>query len=287
MRHTRLTSKIIKSYETQLRQEEKSPNTIKKYMRDIMHFYDYLPANKIITRKLVIDFKQNISDTYTPSSVNTMLVSVNLFLDYLGLPSYRVKLLKIQRTVFYEEDKGLNKEEYLELLGAAKEIQNERLYMLVQTICATGIRVSELPFITVEALKIGKAVIRNKGKLRVIYISKELSEILLQYCCSNHIQGGSIFVTKSGRPIDRSNIWRDMQRLCEAAKVAAEKGHPHNLRHLFALTHYNMQKDIVRLASLLGHTSIETTRIYTMTTGGECMESLSQLDLTSGYSLME
>lgn len=280
MKNDKLSLEKLNLYETHLRQEEKSPNTIKKYMRDVRLLYDYLPADKIITRKSMLDFKQCISTLYAPSSANTILVAVNLFLVYLNLPNYRVKLFKIQRAVFYEEEKGLTRDEYLKLLGTAKAKQNERFYMLLQTICSTGIRVSEHPFITVESLKNGKAVIHNKGKLRIIYISKELCTILLQYCQAHNIHTGSIFVTRNGKPLDRSNIWRDMQKLCKTADIASEKGHPHNLRHLFALTHYDMQKDIVRLASLLGHNSIETTRIYTMTTGNECMESLSQLNLT-------
>lgn len=196
-----------------------------------------------------------------------MLSSINSFFEYNEWFDCKVKALKIQKQTFSAEDKELTKGEYQKLLEAAKQIENQRLYYLMQTICSTGIRVSELKFITVEAVKSRQARINCKGKVRMIWLSGELCRVLLMYIKENNIKSGSVFQTRTGKPLNRSNIWSDMKKLCKLAGVSEKKVFPHNLRHLFARTYYSLQKDIVRLADILGHSNVNTTRIYTMESG--------------------
>ncbi len=278
MKRAKLSLKTIKKYKDFLYEEERSTSTINKYMRDIRAFYEYLPEDKMITKEVLVAYKQSLADKkYKISSINSMLVAINGLLEFMNLSSFKLKLHKLQRNVICEEE--LSKEEYKRLLEAALRKENERLYMLLQTICGTGIRVSEHQYITVESLKEGKSVVHNKGKTRVIFIPDKLRKILILYCKQEKILSGPVFVTKRGNPMDRSNIWVAMKKLCEDAKVDGKKVYPHNLRHLFALTYYRMQKDVVRLADILGHSNIETTRIYTMTSGKEYQKSLSKMDL--------
>ena len=206
-----------------------------------------------------------------------MLAALNQFFEYNGWLERKIKELKIQKRVFLEESKELSKDEYKRLVNAARKQKNERLYVLLQAICSTGIRVSEHRYITVQALKDGYAQIYNKGKVREIFFSDDLKRILLKYCHKNKIENGAIFVTRSGRPLDRSNIWKAMKDLCDDAKVERSKVYPHNLRHLFAVTYYNLKKDIARLADLLGHSSMDTTRIYTMSSGREFKRYFDQM----------
>lgn len=278
MKRAKLSVKTIKKYKDFLYEEERSISTINKYMRDIRAFYEYLPEDKIITKEILVAYKQSLADKkYKISSINSMLVAINGLLEFMNLSSFKLKLHKLQRNVICEEE--LSKEEYKRLLEAALRKENERLYMLLQTICGTGIRVSEHQYITVESLKEGKSIVHNKGKTRVIFIPDKLRKILILYCKQEKILSGPIFVTRRGNPMDRSNIWVAMKKLCEDAKVDGKKVYPHNLRHLFALTYYRMQKDVVRLADILGHSNIETTRIYTLTSGKEYQKSLSKMDL--------
>lgn len=280
MKKVKLSVRILQKYRKSLQQEERSIATIEKYLRDITSYYEYLPEDKIITKENLLEYKQVLSDKgYKVSSINSMLVAINRMLLFVNLPSLRVKLHKIQRSVFYNENREMTKGEYKKLLVAAKENQDERLYMLLQTICATGIRVSEHQYITVESLQQGKVTVLNKGKRRDIFFPKELKKLLIRYCKVMDIKSGSIFITKNGKPLNRSNIWTMMKELCKIANVEAKKVFPHNLRHLFALTYYRITKDIIRLADLLGHASVNTTRIYTMIDGKECQRSLSKLDL--------
>lgn len=271
---------ILRRYREYLYNEERSKATIEKYMRDVTLFYEYLKdGDKEITKEVLVTYKNRLSDKYMVSSINSMLASLNGLLEFMGLGNLKLKLHKVQRSVFNEEEKELTKNEYKRLLDTALKNGDERLYMLLQTICGTGIRVSEHRYITVESLNEGKAVVRNKGKVRVIFIPMELKKMLKDYCRKEKIMRGPVFITKYGRPMDRSNIWNAMKKLCKGAKVSEKKVFPHNLRHLFALTYYRLQKDVVRLADILGHASIETTRTYTMTTGRECQRSLSKMDL--------
>ena len=270
----------LKNFRQSLVTAEKSEATIEKYMRDVNLFAGWLFENKSqpenetgndllsqITSNNLKSFKEYLLKRYSPKSANSVLSSLNKLLDFLGLSGLKLKTVKIQRSLFFEKDKELTKQEYERLLKASRDKNNQRLYYLMQTICSTGIRVSELKFITVEAIEKKTAVINLKGKIRTVLLSKQLCKILKEYAKSNNIKSGSIFVTKTGRPLDRSNLWHDMKKLCESANVKKEKVFPHNLRHLFARTYYNIQKDIVRLADILGHSNIETTRIYTMESG--------------------
>lgn len=281
MENTVLTMDIIQSFKEHLFAEEKSQSTINKYSRDAIHFYEFLGEEKTLNKNILIAYKQSLVEKYKITTTNSMLTSVNILLEYLSLGKFKLKLYKVQRKIFYEEEKELTKIEYQRLLDKSLEQDNQRLYMLMQTICSTGIRVSEHRFITVEALDVGKATIHNKGKIRIIFIPKKLRKMLREYCKGADIASGSIFVTKKGKPLDRSNIWRDMQKLCKDANVDSKKVFPHNLRHLFAITYYRLQKDVIRLADILGHSSVETTRIYTMATELECSMSIENMGLVS------
>lgn len=270
---------IIENYRKHLYAEERSKATISKYMRDIKHFYDYLPQDKEITKEKLVVYKQSLLDVYKVTSINSMLASLNGLLVFMKLDYLKLKFYKVQRKIFSSNESELSKAEYKRLLEAAKEKKNKRLYMLLQTICGTGIRVSEHKYITVESLKNGQAMVNNKGKSRIIFIHKKLRKLLQNYCRKENIISGPIFITKNGKPLDRSNIWVAMKKLCEDANVDRKKVFPHNLRHLFALTYYRLFKDIVRLADILGHSSIETTRVYTITSGLECQKNLMKLNL--------
>lgn len=272
---------FVKDYQTYLLSEERSTKTIEKYLRDIHKFYDFMDGDILITKTKVLEFKEMLTKNYKPASTNSILVALNGFWDFLSFHELKVKLLKMQRRIICDEAKELTKAEYNRLLQSAKEKKNKRLYVLLQTICSTGIRVSEHRYLTVESLKEGRAYINNKGKIRIIFIQKKLRKMLSSYCKEEHITTGPIFITRSGKALDRSNIWTMMKDLCVDAKVERTKVFPHNLRHLFAFTYYRLEKDLVRLADILGHSSIETTRIYTMTTGIEYERQLSRLDLIS------
>ncbi len=263
----------IQNFENYLYEEEKSKATIEKYMRDVRAFEVFL-CGKEPSKCELIRYKKSIAESYAPASVNSMLVSVNAFLKFTGRTDACVKLVKIQRQIFASEKKELTAAEYRRLLSAARDT---RLALVIQTVCETGIRVSELKYITVEAVGEGKAVVDCKNKTRVIFIPSPLRKVLLAYIKKSDLKAGSVFITKSGKPLDRSNIWREMKALCERAKVSADKVFPHNLRHLFARTFYAIERDIVRLADLLGHSSIDTTRIYTMESGKRHIFSLEKI----------
>ena len=274
----KITKKLIKKFRRYLIEEEKAAATVEKYIRDINVFADWL-GDKALDKETVLTYKENLTKNYAPASVNSILASLNSFFTFNEWYHLRVKNLKIQRQIFVNKDKELTKAEYERLLTAAKSKGNEQLYFLMQTICATGIRVSELRYITVESLNAQKAQINLKGKMRVIIIPKELCKMLLQYSKEHKITNGSVFVSKNGKALDRSNIWKMMKALCESAGVSREKVFPHNLRHLFARTFYSLQKDIVRLADILGHSSVNTTRIYTMETGETHRRQIQKLGL--------
>lgn len=281
MKNKVLNITILKKYRDHLVGEERSKATIDKYIRDINGFYEFLPEDKIITKEMVISYKQTLTEKYKTASVNSMLVAINGLLVFLGMGNCKVKLHKLQKRIFNDDSQNLTKEEYRRLLKAAQLNNNEQLLILMQTICATGIRVSEHKFITIEALKNGKAIICNKGKIREIIFPKKLKRALLDFCKKRGIKSGAVFVTKNGNPLDRSNIWTMMKNLCEKANVDKSKVFPHNLRHLFAFSYYKIEKDLVRLADILGHSSIETTRIYTKTSIKKCQSVLNRMDLFS------
>lgn len=264
----------ICEFEKCLIAEEKSAATVDKYLRDIRSFYSYL-GDRRISKEETVSYKEYLVGRYAPASVNSMLIALNCFLRFIGLQDCCVKPLKIQRQIFYKEDRELTKAEYQRLVRAAA---NTRLFYILQTICGTGIRVSELQYITAEAVQVGKAVVNCKNKTRVIFIPASIQKLLKAYMKKTGVAAGTIFVTKSGKPLNRRNIWRDMKALCERAGVSSKKVYPHNLRHLFARIFYSIDKDIVRLADLLGHSSINTTRIYTMETGREHRLRLEQVE---------
>ena len=262
-----------------LLEEERSAATIEKYGRDALAFLSWLSDREEISKEVVVGYKQAIIGKYKTTSANSMLVSVNRFLDFIGKKDCQVKLFKIQRNPFRKKDKELTKEEYNRLILAAKAKSSSRLFLMIQAICSTGIRVSEHRFITREALERGRITIYNKGKERVVFLPKKLKKCLLQYCRQNGIYSGPVFVTKNGTPVNRCNVWAEMKALCKEAGVSPEKVFPHNLRHLFAVTYYRMQKDIVHLADILGHSNIEYTRIYTFTSEEEHARVLSRMCL--------
>ncbi len=273
-----ITSELLDEFRNHLYYEERSANTIEKYRRDISRFAANV-FGKTLSKSTVIEYKNSLCESYLPATVNSVLSSLNAFFSFMNWHELKVKTLKIQRKIFSDKSLELTKAEYENLLNAAYLQKDKRLYYLVQTIAGTGIRVSELRFVTCEAVSDGKAVIRCKGKTRVVFLPKKLCKMLGGYIKSRGIKSGSVFVTRSGDPLDRSNIWKMLKKLCDVAGVPREKVFPHNLRHLFARTFYSLQKDIVRLADILGHSSIETTRIYTKESGEEHMKQLQKLGL--------
>ena len=273
-----ITRDLIEKFKCYLINEEKASATLEKYMRDIRTFSEWT-LGKEFNKEKVLEYKEYLIGKFAPASVNSVLSSLNSFFEFNNWHHLKVKMLKIQKQIFAQKDKELSKAEYERLLDAAKSKQNERLYLLMQTICSSGIRVSELQYITVEAIKIGKATINCKGKMRIVILPKELCRMLTEYAKTNKITNGPLFVTKTGKPLDRSTVWKMMKALCESAKVSKDKVFPHNLRHLFARTYYSIQKDIVRLADILGHSSVNTTRIYTMETGEIHRRQIQKLGL--------
>lgn len=278
MKGLRITTKDIAGFREHLILEERSVATIQKYVRDIKAFAEY--ASEAITKETVIAYKKHLQEHYAVRSVNSMLSSINSLFVFLGWHGLKVKALKLQQQqVYCPEEKELTKAEYTRLCKVAQRRHNERLNLILQTICGTGIRVSELQFITVEAAKCGEAVVRCKGKTRAVFIVRELRQKLLRYAAEQGIKSGMIFVTRTGKPINRTNIWREMKSLCQEAGVNPEKVFPHNLRHLFARVFYGMEKDIAKLADILGHSSINTTRIYIISTGTEHRRRMENMHL--------
>lgn len=267
----------IGEFQAYLIREEKSRATVEKYVRDVRAFLSFV-GERETTKELAMAWKESLmEDGYAPRSVNSMLVSLNSMFAFLGWENCRVKNLRVQQQSYSPEEKELTRTEYERLLEAAKK--RPRLHLVMETICGTGIRVSELKYFEVEAVKAGEIRIRNKGKIRSILIPGKLKRKLLDWAEKNGIQSGAIFITKNGNPLDRSNIWSQMKKLCAAAGVGADKVFPHNLRKLFARCFYELEKDIAKLADVLGHSSINTTRIYLMTTGTEHRRLLERLEL--------
>ncbi len=274
----KITQKTIDDFKAYLYSEEKSVATIEKYVHDIRELKAWL-GNISLDKMQVLAYKARLIEFYAPASVNAALSSLNSFFAFMNWYDLKVKSIKIQKQIFAAADRELTKAEYERLLSAARNKKNQRLYLLMQTICSSGIRVSELKFITVEAIIRGVAKISCKGKCRQVFLPRQLCTTLKQYAKEQKIKSGAIFITKNGNPLDRSNIWSDMKKLCRAANVPENKVFPHNLRHLFARTYYNLQKDIVRLADILGHSSVNTTRIYTMESGEIHRKQIQRLGL--------
>ncbi len=273
-----LGNKEIEKFTQYLIEEERSKNTIEKYERDIRCFLTWLDGRKL-DKSCILEYKNELCKTFAPKSVNSMLSSINSFFMFLQRADLKVKTLKIQRQIFADDDRELSKGEYERLLRAAKSQNNDRLYYLMQTIGSTGIRISELSYITVNAVKTGKAHINCKGKMRQVFLPRGLCKMLLEYIKEQGIKDGSVFVTRNGIPLNRSNVWKMLKDLCKIAGVLPKKVFPHNFRHLFARTFYALQRDIVRLADVLGHSNVNTTRIYTAETGISHLKQIEMLGL--------
>ena len=277
MHEKKLSNKHLSTFREKLILEEKSPATVEKYLRDAENFAAFC-AGKTVTKELTLSYKRFLQEQgYATASVNSMLTSVNCLLDHLGRAECKVKLLRCQRQIYCAPEKELTKEEYLRLLGASRH--QEQLNLVIQTICGTGIRVSELKYFTLEEVRRGQVTVRCKNKTRTILVPGKLRKLLLNYAGKQGIRSGAIFITRHGNPLDRSNIWAQMKGLCRAAGVDPAKVFPHNLRKLFARTFYQLEKDIAKLADILGHSSINTTRIYIMTTGTEHRRKIERLGL--------
>lgn len=269
MKNRIITSASLAAFEKCLRNAEKSRNTVAKYLRDAGRFAAFA-SGAAVCKDMTVAYKESLeAQGYAVRSINSMLAALNALLDALGWEDCKVKALKRQRQIYRSSERELTRSEYRRLCRAAEKKRNERLNLILQTICGTGIRVSELEYITVEAAKRGEASVSLKGKTRTVFIVPELQRKLLRYADRRNIYSGMIFVTRTGKPLSRTNVWREMKSLCEQADVNPRKVFPHNLRHLFARTFYGLEKDISKLADILGHSSIETTRIYIVSTGAE------------------
>lgn len=263
---------LIEEFVNYLEETEKSKHTIEKYRRDVQFFYLFL-NDRNLDKKIVIKYKEHLMNRYAPRSVNSMLTALNSFFSFIGRFELKTKMIKIQKKIFLEETKHLTKEEYKKLVEASKN--DMRMQLIIETLCSTGMRVSELKYVTVENYEKGIINVYNKGKQRTVFVPKKLIKKIRIYVHTKHIKKGMIFITKSGKGIDRIAIWRKMKKICTKANVYAGKVFPHNLRHLYAKTYYCIKKDLSKLADLLGHSSIDTTRIYVM---DECSKHLKDIE---------
>lgn len=276
-----LNETMIDEFRKRLEEDEKAKATIEKYIRDIKAFLAYVGMSTNVDKAVVIAYKDYLGTKYAVASVNSMLAAVNAFLKQMGWYECVVKSLKIQKEAFRAKERDLSKEEYYRLLDAAEKKGNIRLSLIMQTICSTGMRISELRFITIEAINAGYARVYSKGKQRTVILPETLCKKLKCYGKKKNIKKGSIFITRNEKPMDRSNICHAMKALCSEAGVQVKKVFPHNLRHLFALTYYKVKKDISHLADLLGHSNINTTRIYTLVSGEEQAKQIEFLGLVT------
>ena len=274
-----LTQREFDQFEDYLRHDEREESTIEAYLRSLTRFAEWADG-RAVTKELAMEWKAALAESgYRPISVNAMLAAVNKFFTCMGREDCKVKYLKLQRQMFRKSEKDLSKEEYQRLVQAAREKGDLRMELILETICATGIRVGELKYITVEAVRVGVAEIALKGKIRTILLPHRLCRKLQKYAKQQKIASGKLFLTQDGLPVSRQSIWTRMKALCEAAGVERSKVFPHNLRSLFARSFYGSCHDVVRLADVLGHSSIETTRIYLMSTGKEYLRQLDKLGL--------
>lgn len=273
-----LTLKGISRYADFLREQERAESTVKQYTCYLTALSLWLHGRPLLKSEL-IKWKKHLSENYASATVNAMLASVNGFLRFMGWNDAVVKLVKVQKALFCDENRELSYQDYTRLVKTAEKQGNMRLSLVIQTICSTGIRVSELRFITVEAVRKGKTEVSNKGKRRMIFLPEKLRRILKTYIQKQKITAGAVFVTRTGQPLNRSNIWRDMKALCKETDINPAKVFPHNLRHLFARKFYEQEKDACRLADILGHTSINTTRIYTTESGWRHARQIERLNL--------
>lgn len=278
MEPRKITEETLAAFARQLGEEERSPATLEKYLREVRQFAAFLGGREV-TRDLAAAWREELSARQSPATVNGKLTALDRLLAFLGWEDCRVKHLRVQRQLFRDSARELSREEYARLVETARRLGRSRLSLLMETICATGIRVSEVRYITVEAARSGQADIALKGKVRTILLPGKLCRKLLKYARQQKTASGEIFLTKSGKPLSRRQIWAEMKRLCLRAGVAPTKVFPHNLRHLFARTFYQATRDVAKLADVLGHSSIETTRIYLISTGAQHRRDLDRLRL--------
>lgn len=276
-----LTEQTIREFIIYLQNEERSAATIEKYRRDVREFAAWLDGGEV-TKEAVLTWREHLLEKRRcPATVNAKLSALNTLFRFRGWAECRVRYLRVQRRTFREQSRELTRDDYKRLLEAACSAGRQRIRMVMETICATGIRVSELRCITVEAVRSGCMEVRLKGKIRRVFLPNKLCRKLLEYAGKTHVSSGEIFVTRSGAGVSRKQIWREMKSLCEKAGVETSRVFPHNLRHLFAVVFYKASKDIVKLADVLGHSSVETTRIYLISTGKEHARCMERLGLVS------
>lgn len=275
----KITYEQISAFESRMIREEAAPSTVKRYVGIIREFVLF-QGEQTLTKEILLKWREGMKGC--PATANVAAAAMNRFLAFLGMQGMALKYLKVQRSIFRPAEKELTKEEYKRLVRTAEQGKRIRLARAIETICALGIRVSELKFLTVEALEQRSVVIRNKGKVRTILLGAELVRKLKDYVKEKGLRKGEVFVTRSGRPLTRMQLWHEMKALCRKAGVEAKKVFPHNLRHLFALTHYSLHKDIVKLADILGHSSVDTTRIYLIMSGEEHRRELDEMGLVLG-----
>ena len=273
-----LTPAILKSFQAELIKQERAPATIEKYMHDIRTFYAWL-GNREVTPETVHEWKKSLTDDFKPGTVNGKLAALNALFTFTGWTDCRARSLKLQRRAFRDDARELTRDEFYRLVNTAERLDKERLALLLEAIGSTGVRVSEVKYFTVEAARLGRAEIALKGKIRTILLPGKLCRKLLKYARKQKIASGEIFLTRSGKPINRKQIWAEMKTLCKQAGVEPGKVFPHNLRHLFAQTFYHQTRDVVKLADVLGHSSLSTTRIYLISTGAEHRKELEKLQL--------
>ena len=280
MEERRLTAAILKSFQAELIKQERAPATIEKYMHDIRTFYSWL-GNREVTPETVHEWKKSLTERFSPGTVNGKLAALNALFTFTGWTDCRARSLKLQRRAFRDDARELTRDEFYRLVNTAERLDKERLALLLEAIGSTGVRVSEVKYFTVEAVRLGRAEIALKGKIRTILLPGKLCRKLLKYARKQKIASGEIFLTRSGKPINRKQIWAEMKALCKQAGVEPGKVFPHNLRHLFAQTFYHQTRDVVKIADVLGHSSLSTTRIYLISTGAEHRKELEKLQLVS------
>lgn len=269
----------LQDFREYLFERENAPSTIAKYTTDVRTFLRYLGGEYRVDKGITLAYKNWLLENYALSSVNSMLVALNQFLEFLGASTLKVRKVKVQKQTFLPEEKNLTKKEYHRLYRTALDSGKGTLALIMETVASTGIRISELKYFTVDRISKGRIEVVNKGKYRTIFLPGELRKKLIYYVKKHHIKTGCIFVTRNGRPMDRSNLWREMKSLHEEAGVEARKIFPHNFRHLFARLYYKATRDLAGLADILGHSSVEITRIYTMNTGEEYQKKVDCLNI--------
>ena len=280
MEPRKITEETLAAFARQLGEEERSPATLEKYLREVRQFAAFLGGREV-TRELAAAWREELSARQSPATVNGKLTALDRLLAFLGWEDCRVKHLRVQRQLFRDSARELSREEYARLVETARRLGRGRLSLLMETICATGIRVSEVRYITAEAVREGRTEIALKGKIRTILLPGKLCRKLEKYARQKKITSGELFLTRSGRPMSRKQIWAEMKGVCRAAGVAPSKVFPHNLRHLFARCFYRVSRDVAKLADVLGHSSIETTRIYLISTGTEHLRQMDRLGLVT------